>query len=141
MKNTPLSLDSFFSPIKPHLNRKNAECASVLLIILCSLTLFTGRIPSKKTLTFDNGKITYHGYVQANKMNGQGKVTFENGDVYEGNFSNGFFDGKGKFTAKDGWTYVGQFKKGQAEGKGKLTTKTKTVYEGQFKQGIYQHEN
>lgn len=141
MKKIPLNLDGLLSNIKPHLTRTNAEWASLGLIILCTLTLFIGRIPSQKTLTLDNGNIIYHGNVQANKMNGQGKVTFANGDVYEGNFNNGFFHGKGKFIAKEGWTYVGEFKKGQADGQGKLTTQTKTVYEGRFKQGIYQHED
>ena len=141
MKNIPLDLDGLLEKIKPHLTRKNAEWASLGLILICSLTLFIGRFPSQKTLTLDKGNIVYHGNVQANKMNGQGKITFANGDVYEGNFSNGMFDGKGKFTAKEGWTYVGDFKKGQADGQGKLTTQTKTVYEGTFKQGIYQHED
>lgn len=127
--------------LKPYLTRKNAELASLIFILLCASTLFIGRIPTQQTLTFDKGKITYHGYVQANKMNGQGKITFENGDVYEGTFKNGIFDGKGTFTATDGWTYVGEFKQGQADGQGKLTTKTKTVYEGTFKQGIFQYED
>lgn len=141
MKKIDIDLEALLSKIKPYLTRRNAEWASLVLIILCALTLFTGRIPSKKTLTFDDGKIVYHGDVQANKMSGRGKVTFSNGDTYEGNFSNGSFDGEGTFTAKEGWTYVGEFKKGQADGQGKLTTKTKTVYEGTFKQGIYQHED
>ncbi len=118
MKKIPLDLDGLLEHIKPHLTRKNAERLSLGLIILCALTLFIGRIPSQKTLTLDKGNIVYHGNVQANKMNGQGKVT-----------------------AKEGWTYVGDFKKGQADGQGKLTTQTKTVYEGTFKQGIYQHED
>ena len=133
--------ESLLTKIQPFLTRKNAELASLVLIILCALTLFTGRASSQKTLTLDQGKITYHGYVQANKMNGKGKLTFDNGDTYTGQFKNGIFDGKGTFTSKDGWVYVGDFKQGQAHGKGKLTTKTKAVYQGTFKQGIYQHED
>ena len=141
MKKISFDLHGLLAKLRPYLTRKTAEWASLVLIIVCALTLFTGRIAVQKTLTLDNGNITYHGYVQANKMNGKGKVTFANGDVYEGHFSNGSFDGKGTFTAKEGWTYVGDFKKGQADGQGKLTTQTKTVYEGTFKQGIYQHED
>ncbi len=37
-------------------------------------------------MTFNNGALQYNGYVVANKMNGQGKLTFDNGDVYEGQF-------------------------------------------------------
>ena len=43
-------------------------------------------------------------------MNGQGKLTFENGDAYEGEFSNGIFNGKGTYKSAQGWTYTGQFK-------------------------------
>ena len=49
-------------------------------------------------------------------------MTFENGDQYTGDFSNGAFNGKGTFHSKDGWKYEGDFVNGQAEGQGKLTT-------------------
>ena len=71
-------------------------------------------------------------------MNGQGTMTFQNGDSYSGQFRNGIFDGKGTFTSQAGWKYEGDFSKGQADGQGKLTTEGNVVYEGTFKQGIYQ---
>lgn len=129
------------SSIKPHLTRKNIEIATVILLALCALFTFAGRMSSKEVLTLDNGKIKYEGYVVSSKMNGQGKLTFENGDTYEGEFSNGIFNGKGTYKSAQGWTYTGQFKNGYADGKGKLTTEGQATYEGTFKQGIYQHAN
>ncbi|MGT2950487.1 hypothetical protein BU202_04045 [Streptococcus cuniculi] len=126
---------------KIYLTRSTIEKACIGLMAVCALSVFLGRIPSKQTLTLDNGKMTYNGTVVANKMSGQGNLTFENGDKYEGQFQNGIFNGKGTFTSASGWTYEGEFKNGIADGKGKLTTEAKVVYEGTFKQGIYQHAN
>ncbi|BCP63452.1 hypothetical protein HO404_10150 [Streptococcus suis] len=130
-----------FTKIKPYLTRKNIELVIVILTLLFAFLTFTGRMSSKEVLTLDNGKIKYEGYVVASKMNGQGKLTFENGDTYEGEFSNGIFNGKGTYKSAQGWTYTGQFKNGYADGKGKLTTEGQATYEGTFKQGIYQHAN
>lgn len=127
-----VSLSSF-------LTRKKLEILTLFLVVICSLTVFIGRIPTKQVLTLNDGAIHYNGYVLANKMSGSGKLTFENGDTYEGEFKDGIFHGKGTFTAASGWTYVGEFKNGLADGEGKLTTENKTVYEGLFKQGIYQY--
>lgn len=123
------------------LSRKTGEMLIFLAILCCAATVFYHRIPSQQTLHFDDGAISYKGYVLSNKMSGVGSLTFENGDHYEGEFKNGIFHGKGTFTAASGWTYIGNFENGLAHGQGKLTTESKTVYEGTFKQGIYQHEN
>lgn len=119
-------------------SRKRLEIVTVLLIVVFGATTFLVPLKSKTSLTYDGGKISYTGYVANYRMNGQGKLTFENGDVYEGDFVNGVFNGQGTFTAKTGWSYVGQFKNGQVDGQGKLTAKDKKVYQGTFKQGIYQ---
>ncbi|HFI0796031.1 TPA: hypothetical protein ACGO6M_001662 [Streptococcus suis] len=123
------------------ISRQKIEILSLFLVFVCALSVFTSRIGNKQTITLDNGKLQYNGYVVASKMNGQGKLTFENGDVYEGQFKNGIFNGKGTYTSTSGWTYAGEFKNGYADGQGKLTTEGKAVYEGRFKQGIYQNEN
>jgi len=43
-------------------------------------------------------------------MNGQGKLTFKNGDLYEGTFKNNFYDGSGVFTYINGACYNGEWK-------------------------------
>ena len=122
--------------------RKRLELASVVaILVLAVLSIVLVNRPSTKTLVFGDNQVTYTGTTIQGKMNGQGKMTFENGDTYEGEFVDGYFQGTGTYTSKDGWTYEGQFVKGQADGQGRLTTQDNIVYEGTFKQGIYQSAN
>ena len=123
-------------------SRKRLELASVVaILVLAILSIVLVNRPSTKTLVFGDNQVTYTGTTIQGKMNGQGKMTFENGDTYEGEFVDGYFQGTGTYTSKDGWTYEGQFVKGQADGQGRLTTQDNIVYEGTFKQGIYQSAN
>lgn len=122
--------------------RRRLELVSVVaILVLAVLSIVLVNRPSQKTLVFGNNQVTYTGTTIQGKMNGQGKMTFENGDTYEGEFVDGYFQGTGTYTSVDGWTYEGQFVKGQADGQGKLTTQDNIVYEGTFKQGIYQSAN
>ena len=114
---------------------------SLGIIVLSALWVFLFSIPFRGLLTLDKGAIRYDGSTVRGKMNGQGTVTFENGDTYKGNFVNGTFSGHGTFTAKAGWKYEGEFVNGQPEGHGTLTTEQNVVYKGTFKQGIYQNAN
>ncbi|WP_024786032.1 membrane protein [Streptococcus mutans] len=123
---------------KIQITREKLELLAVIVILVCGLSVFTLKFGSKATLTYEGGKINYTGYVLNHRMNGQGKLTYPNGDVYEGHFVNGIFNGHGRFKSSVGWSYVGEFKKGQADGHGKLTAKDKKIYKGTFKQGIYQ---
>lgn len=123
-------------------SRKRLELVSVVaILVLAVLSIVLVNRPSTKTLVFGNNQVTYTGTTIQGKMNGQGKMTFENGDTYEGEFVDGYFQGTGTYASKDGWTYEGQFVKGLADGQGKLTTQDNIVYEGTFKQGIYQSAN
>lgn len=129
----------FYDKYKVYLTRQNLELLAVTVIVLSAILVFTSGIPGKGVLTLDQGKIKYDGTLVRGKMNGQGTMTFQNGDSYTGQFRNGIFDGKGTFTSQAGWKYEGDFSKGQADGQGKLTTEGNVVYEGTFKQGIYQN--
>ena len=122
--------------------RRRLELVSVVaILVLAALSIVLVNRPSQKTLVFGDNQVTYTGTTIQGKMNGQGKMTFENGDTYEGEFVDGYFQGTGTYTSVDGWVYEGQFVKGQADGQGKLTTQDSIVYEGTFKQGIYQSAN
>lgn len=123
---------------KIRLARWQLEILLLVIMVICGLSVFTIKLGSQTSLTYDDGKISYTGHVVNHRMNGQGKLTYANGDTYEGNFVNGVFDGQGTFTSNVGWTYEGSFKNGQADGQGKLTAKDQQVYQGEFKQGIYQ---
>lgn len=120
------------------MTRPFLELFSLVAIVVLALSVFTVGGRSRANLIYENGKITYTGDVKNNRMNGQGRLVYDNGDVYEGEFVNGVFSGQGVFTSNAGWTYEGEFRQGQAHGKGKLTAKDGSVYEGKFKQGIYQ---
>lgn len=123
---------------KIKLTRATIELLTVAFMIILGLSVFLIPLKQKGTLTYDHHKITYQGDVANNRMNGQGKLTYANGDTYSGQFKNGLFSGKGTYKAAKGWSYTGEFKKGQAEGRGTLKTNTGKTYKGQFKQGIYQ---
>lgn len=127
--------------LKISLTRKNIELLTAGVVVLCFIAMPLSHLPVKTALTLDNGKIIYTGYTTNHKLTGKGKVVFENGDVYQGQFKNGLFHGKGTFRAKLGWSYTGTFSNGRPNGQGKLKTEDKTIYEGKFKQGVYQDEN
>ncbi|MGT2784953.1 hypothetical protein [Streptococcus merionis] len=131
----------YYERLKPHLHRRNLEMAAAGLVVLCGLFVVLSGFPKTVKTSYKDGAIVYEGQVVRQKMNGQGKLTFSNGDVYKGNFSNGTFQGKGKFTAKSGWVYEGDFVNGVAHGQGKLTTENGVVYEGKFEKGAYQDAN
>ena len=49
----------------------------------------------------------YLGEIENSKPNGQGTITYPDGNKYEGYFINGFGNGKGKYTDSDGKVYEG----------------------------------
>lgn len=69
----------------------------------------------------DNG---YEGTLSHTEVDitGRGKLTFTNGDEYEGLFENGAYEGQGKYTTQNGaYTYEGAFENGKYEGQGTFT--------------------
>ena len=132
-------LKELYTRYQNYITRTNLELVAITVIVLSAILVFTSNIPGHGILTLAKGAIKYDGSLVRGKMDGQGSLTFKNGDQYKGNFKNGMFDGEGTFTSKSGWKYEGEFKKGQADGQGTLTTEQKVVYKGKFKQGIYQN--
>ena len=64
-----------------------------------------------------------------------GKMTYANGDIYEGEWKDDLFDGHGKYTWVNGEVYEGQWKDGVKNGLGKHTCINGDVYEGEHKYG------
>ncbi len=63
----------------------------------------------------------YSGQCQGSKAHGWGKAEGSaTGDVYEGEFKEGFLEGKGTYVWSDGDKYIGEFKNSMAEGRGVL---------------------
>lgn len=132
------NIKKLYEKYRVYLTRPRLEIATVVVIGLCAIFVIYSSLPKKAVLKVDGDTIVYDGSLVRGKMNGQGTLTFPNGDTYTGDFSNGAFNGKGTYQSKDGWVYEGDFVNGQAEGKGKLTTEQQLVYEGDFKQGLFQ---
>ncbi|WP_205015365.1 hypothetical protein [Streptococcus porcinus] len=120
------------------ITRAKLEIITVIILVVCGLSVFALHHRAKVALTYDHGRIKYTGYVLNHRMNGKGQLTYGNGDIYSGEFRDGQFDGLGTYKASSGWSYSGHFKNGQADGKGILKAKNSKVYKGTFKQGIYQ---
>jgi len=49
------------------------------------------------------------------QLEGQGRMTWTNGDSYDGEFSAGLFHGKGKFTSDYSGSYKGDYANGHME--------------------------
>ena len=69
-----------------------------------------------------------------NTATGQGKLTYANGDVYEGAFVNNKASGQGKLVTKES-TYVGEWKAHKQNGKGKETFGDGSSFEGTYVDG------
>jgi hypothetical protein len=85
-------------------------------------------------MTFDNGDV-YEGQWKDGQANGQGKETSEDGSVYEGEYKDGLPNGQGKETCKNGDVFNGEFKEGKRDGQGKLKYSNGSVMEGEWKDG------
>ena len=71
------------------------------------------------------------------KLHGRGRLYYQNGDYYEGQFSDGKKDGLGTQTYKDGRKYVGQFKDNRRNGQGILKFANGSKYVGESKENNF----
>lgn len=95
----------------------------------------------KVSYSFPDGR-EYVGEIQNNLPNGNGTMTFANGDVYEGSWKEGNMEGKGTYRffdlEKDKFTseYIGSFHLNKMAGQGQRTFPDKTVYIGTWQNGM-----
>ena len=66
------------------IDRNQFERITVGVIILCALSLFLVTIKTQHSIKIDGTKITYKGQMQNHRLNGQGTLTYDNGDTYTG---------------------------------------------------------
>jgi len=76
---------------------------------------------------------TYEGFWKCNKMNGKGKLLYNDGRTYEGMFQEDLLEGMGTLKWKDGKRYIGEFKEGKQHGKAIFIVK-----DGEMKVGIWE---
>lgn len=86
-------------------------------------------------ITYANGNV-YEGQLDDEEPDGQGKMMYANGSVYEGQFENGQRYGQGTYISHDGWTYEGQFENNAVHGQGKMIYANGDIYEGQFENNV-----
>lgn len=86
------------------------------------------------TFSWDDGAV-YEGNWSHGKRDGYGKMTFANGDVYEGPFVDGKRHGEGTYRWADGGSYTGAFVDGQRTGNGVMVYSSGNRYEGPFVNG------
>ncbi|CAD8115348.1 unnamed protein product [Paramecium sonneborni] len=83
-----------------------------------------------------NDDYIYEGYWHNDKYHGNGRIIYENGNVYIGQFQEGQYDGEGflKNTDQNNIIYEGQWSKGIKNGFGREQMCDGQIYIGQFKQ-------
>lgn len=101
---------------------------SPTLITEISQVLVDESVQSVETET--DGK--YTGSRVDGKKSGTGKYVWNNGDVYEGEFSNDLMHGTGKLTIVGQGTYEGEFVQGKKSGEGTFTFANGDVYKGDW---------
>lgn len=82
-----------------------------------------------------NGKI--EGCRSGDCQNGKGTYLFANGDLYTGDFQNGFPNGFGKIAYADGDNYEGEIEKGHLHGKGIMISANGNKVQGYWEKGKY----
>ena len=83
-------------------------------------------------MTYTNGDV-YEGEFSDDKRNGTGKMTYTNGDVYEGEFSDDKRNGTGEMRDKVYGVYNGEWENDKRNGTGEMRYKVYGVYNGDWK--------
>ena len=83
----------------------------------------------------------YEGEFKKDKKCGKGKIIFESGDIYEGEFNDNKFNGYGHYIwAKNGHEYKGNYLNGKFHGEGLYKWGENEYYNGEYVNGIKEGE-
>ncbi len=74
----------------------------------------------------------YEGELLDDKKHGKGKCIFNNGDIYDGEWSNNEINGYGTMKYKNGNKYEGEWLNGKKHGKGKCIFDNGDIYNGEW---------
>jgi hypothetical protein len=72
------------------------------------------------------------GCITGDCKNGKGRIIFNNGEKYEGDFRDGQPDGQGVYTQTNGAKYTGTLKKGKYNGTGAFVEANGSIAQGNF---------
>jgi len=119
MKRISLTVVAFFAGIIVTLISVHGTCRDL-------------RFTLSPSLSFADGA-TYIGDLNAvGQLEGQGRMSWTNGDKYDGEFVAGLMHGKGEFVSTYSGTYKGDYVSGRMEGRGLLAYPDGSRYEGEF---------
>ncbi|MFN2644085.1 MAG: C13 family peptidase, partial [Burkholderiales bacterium] len=110
----------------------------ILRLLLCSLaavSLVHAAGGEPEAITPDGGR--YFGPLVNGRLEGHGRVEWQNGKLYEGAFAGGLYNGRGTLTGADGRRYTGDFVDGQFQGRGRFEAASGEIYEGDFEKGEF----
>ena len=116
--------------------REGDEITPVEEVVQVENTMSEEAMRYKGVLSFNTG--IYEGEILAEKADGWGKMSYNDGDFYEGDWKQGRIEGFGTFiSVKEdryigGYKYVGYFKNGLRNGRGTLTWGNGYKYEGDW---------
>tara|TARA_B100000795_G_scaffold153047_1_gene114675 strand:+ start:288 stop:1400 length:1113 start_codon:yes stop_codon:yes gene_type:complete len=109
-----------------------------LYLIFVSFTIYSQDIIQKcnDVKEYENGK--YSGCLNFEASpDGFGKMSYKDGDIYEGNWSRGYRSGFGKLSYSNGGSYEGDWVKNKKEGIGARLDLNKGYYKGGWKNNMY----
>ena len=79
--------------------------------------------------------LMYEGEFFNDLFNGEGKITYENGDVFNGHWVDGLKHGYGELRSKNGKIYKGQYENDEKTGDGTMIWPDKRRYQGDWVNG------
>lgn len=84
-------------------------------------------------LFLPNGDVFEGVFEEGRRADGEAKITYSTGEIYEGEFVDEVPHGKGTCKFTDGSVYSGQWSQGLMQGNGSLTFSNGAVYNGEFR--------
>lgn len=91
---------------------------------------YTGFVTDRNT-----GSGIYTGYLVDGFFHGKGKMVWNNGSSYDGDWDHGTIHGSGTYIYSDGGKYVGQFQNGKRHSYGTYFFPNGAVYDGEWVSG------
>lgn len=82
-------------------------------------------------MIYNSGEV-YNGQWKQGKPHGTGRLILSNGEVYSGEFDSGTRSGMGHMTYSNGDTYFGHWQEGNRHGTGQINYSTGGFYKGHF---------
>jgi hypothetical protein len=115
----------------------NIRTGAIIVGLLSILYFFIARHKTENMRDADGNNFAYSGESKNDQPDGSGKAVYKNGNIYDGEWTDGKFDGKGTFTWANGEVYTGYFKNGYRNGNGRYNYQNGTVYDGYWVYGYW----